>query len=51
MAEQIKMLFVYSKHSWGPWNVVLERGADPPQRGRGKAAQKWAPKGKKVKSI
>jgi len=48
MAEQIKKLFRMNT-SGGPWNVVLD--VIPTQRRRVKAAAKWAPKGKMVKSI
>jgi len=31
MAEQIKMMFGLNTHG-GPWNIVLDVGADPPHR-------------------
>jgi len=34
MAEQIKMLFGVNTPG-GPWNIVLDVGLDPPQRGEG----------------
>jgi len=32
MAEQIKILIGMNSH-WGPWNIVLDWGHDPPQEG------------------
>jgi len=34
MAEQIKILFGVNTPG-GPWNIVLDVGPDPPQRGEG----------------
>jgi len=43
MAEQIKMLFGVNTF-WGPWNIVLDVGFNPPaERGRGLAFMLWNP--------
>jgi len=44
MAEQIKMLFVVNTPG-GPWNVVLDGGLIPPQRGEGESSPKMGLKG------
>jgi len=34
MAEEMKMLFGVNTHG-SPWNIMLDVGLDPPQRGEG----------------
>jgi len=43
MAEQIKMLFGVNTPE-GPWNIVLDGGADPPTE-EGESGPKMGPKG------